>query len=383
MKIAIGIDLDWPFEHHYGIVQGILDYGREHGWECSLEPWMERTEELSDIPDDFDGVISRSTRSLYEVCQRKAIPLVNVWYNSPVKEAPYAGLDNFAVGRKMADYFVKKGFKKIAFLGQEEDKTSFVTNEGIAEVLNKNEIENHHLYLQTPVSQQDWEVFNAALDKWFGQFEFPLALACSDHLVARYVCEWCRKRKVLVPDDIAVLSGWSNDLICESFAPAISHIVNKFDEIGRGAARLVEKLINGEAVEKKLLHKPGDLVERRSTDVEPVKDRLVARAMRFIWDNSTEQIFVSDVATALKMSRRSLERRFREVLDRSVNDEIVRTRIERARKMLVNSDLSVKQISDQAGFASNQRMSQVFRKKLGMTALEYRQKMSKGGANDK
>ena len=383
MKIAIGIDLDWPFEHHYGIVQGILEYGKERDWECSFEPWMERTAEINDISDEFDGVISRCTESLYRTCLKKRIPLVNVWYNSPVKEAHFTGLDNFQVGKKMAEYFVQKGFKKIAFIGQLEDKTSFIVNEGLSAALESHEIENHHLLLQTPVNQDDWALFYDELDRWLGKFEFPLALAVSDHLMARYICEWCRKRRILVPDDIAVLSGWSNELICESFAPSISHIVNKFDLIGRSAAELIEKLIQKEDVEKRYLLPPGELIERRSTDVEPINDRIVAKAMRFIWDNSTEPIFVSDVATALKMSRRSLERKFKTVLKRTINDEILRTRIERAKKMLVNSDISVKKISDQAGFASNQRMSQVFRKKLNMTALEYRFKMRRGVANNK
>ena len=30
LEVAIGIDLEWPYEHHYDVVRGILDYGKEN-----------------------------------------------------------------------------------------------------------------------------------------------------------------------------------------------------------------------------------------------------------------------------------------------------------------------------------------------------------------
>ena len=41
-RIAIGIDLIWPYKHHTDIVAGVLAYGRERGWTCELEPFLEK-----------------------------------------------------------------------------------------------------------------------------------------------------------------------------------------------------------------------------------------------------------------------------------------------------------------------------------------------------
>lgn len=40
MKIAIGIDLEWSFEHHYKVIEGILELAYKKGWECTVEPWL-------------------------------------------------------------------------------------------------------------------------------------------------------------------------------------------------------------------------------------------------------------------------------------------------------------------------------------------------------
>ena len=48
-KVAIGIDLEWPYEHHYDVVRGILDYGKEKNWECSTEPWLELADNIKEI----------------------------------------------------------------------------------------------------------------------------------------------------------------------------------------------------------------------------------------------------------------------------------------------------------------------------------------------
>lgn len=383
MKIAIGIDLDWPFEHHYGIARGILQYGKERGWDCGLEPWMETTEDIDDVPDIYDGIISRVNPSLKEVCERKKIPLVNVWFNSPVKDVPLVARNGKLLGEKMADYFYKKGFQKILFFGSKEDRNGLFIIDGMQKFLEKRGLSSGSCLVKTPMIKKEWEEFNAKLDKWFLKIELPVAIACSDHITARYLCEWCKKRKLLVPDDVAVLSAWSNDLICESFEPSLSHIRNRFNDIGYGAANMLHKLISGESIETPLLFSPGEIRERRSTDVEPVSDRIIARAMRYIWDNSVNPILVEDVARYMEVSRRSLERKFRKILDRTINEEILRTRLERAKRLLRNSDKTAKAIAEESGFASDQRLAQVFRQKLGMSAIEYRKQNKVSVANDK
>ena len=81
-RIAIGIELDWPYEHHYDVVQGVLEYGREQNWECRLEPGLETTLDIKKLPSKYDGIIARANQSLVDCCKKEGVPLINVWTNS-------------------------------------------------------------------------------------------------------------------------------------------------------------------------------------------------------------------------------------------------------------------------------------------------------------
>ena len=119
------------------------------------------------------------------------------------------------------------------------------------------------------------------------------------------------------------------------------------------------------------------VVTRQSTDVLAIEDHEVADAVRFIHRHSNDAIQVSDVADSVTVSRRVLERRFREVLNRSVHDEIRRARVERASRMLVETDLSVSQIVLHLGYPSDKHIARQFRKEKGMIPLQYRRKFGR------
>ena len=78
-RVAIGIDLEWPFKHHVGVVSGIMEYARERGWDCVLAPFPGGT---------FDGLIGRVTREMAAFVRRARIPAVNVWVDSPDTALP-------------------------------------------------------------------------------------------------------------------------------------------------------------------------------------------------------------------------------------------------------------------------------------------------------
>ena len=373
MKIAIAIDLDWPYEHHYDVVRGILNYGKENDWECVIEPWLETADSIDHVPGNYDGVIGRVTPQLYDWCTKNDVPLVNVWTNSPVNNVPSTLIDVKAIGKVAADYLISRGFQNFGFLADLDDSSSNDMLEGFTERLYRKNLDCEVVWVKRPVSKEEWEVHDNTYANWTPDLHLPIAVFSSDHLLSRYFCEWCKKNDLLVPDDVAILSGLSNELICDRIEPALSNIKNKFTDLGYEAADLLRDLALGEVYRGPRLISPGELIERRSTDVEPVQDRIIARALRFIWDFSSGPIQVGDVARALDINRRSLERRFRQVLNSTVNEEILRSRISRAKKILTHSNKTVKEVAERSGFTSSQRLAQVFREQLGMSAKEFRE----------
>jgi LacI family transcriptional regulator len=83
---------------------------------------------------------------------------------------------------------------------------------------------------------------------------------------------------------------------------------------------------------------------------------------------------VGEVVRELAVARRGLEQRFVKLIGRTPAAEIRRVRIEEAKRMLVDTDRSVAEISRLSGFGHQDLFSRVFRRHVGMTPTKFRRK---------
>src|SRR5262249_783466 len=102
------------------------------------------------------------------------------------------------------------------------------------------------------------------------------------------------------------------------------------------------------------------------------EDPELAAALRYIREHSAKAISVGDIAEASGISRSSLERRFRTTLGRGPLAELIRLRVEHAKRLLAETTQSVKEIPRAAGFHDTRHLSVTFRAKTGMSPVEYR-----------
>ena len=72
------------------------------------------------------------------------------------------------------------------------------------------------------------------------------------------------------------------------------------------------------------------------------------------------------------MSRRSLEKRFREIIGRTILEEIQLTRLERAKRLLLETTYPISKVAEIAGFGSAGYFIQFFQKQVGNTPRKYR-----------
>ena len=124
--------------------------------------------------------------------------------------------------------------------------------------------------------------------------------------------------------------------------------------------------------DRPLLIRPYELIPRQSTDSYAVDDPVVARALRFIAEHGHEQIKVADVVAAVPTSHRSLGRLFQKTMQRSINDEIQRLPIERAKRRLVETDEVLKSVALDCGFTSQNNFYRAFVRLEGISPKEYR-----------
>lgn len=81
---------------------------------------------------------------------------------------------------------------------------------------------------------------------------------------------------------------------------------------------------------------------------------------------------VPEVAHAVALSHRTLERRFRASLGRSIHDEIVRAHLARAKRLLLDPSLPLKQVAQLSGLRSPQNLSRIFIRSERLTPLTFR-----------
>ncbi len=127
---------------------------------------------------------------------------------------------------------------------------------------------------------------------------------------------------------------------------------------------------NGEATEARQAGKPP------ATHTVPTQDAIVNAGLHLIWNQSHRNLSVHDIARALGIQRRTLSRHFLSARGRNVLEELTACRLARAQRMLRETRLPVKRIAYAAGFSSPTHLAVVFRRELGTTPQQYRNKGS-------
>ncbi|WP_261342075.1 helix-turn-helix domain-containing protein [Thalassoglobus neptunius] len=145
------------------------------------------------------------------------------------------------------------------------------------------------------------------------------------------------------------------------------------EQIGYQAAELLDRLLKGEKIpEHPDFIPPVGVVARQSTDILAGADPDVTEALLFIRRNAHRPISVSELLRQVPVSRRSLELRFRTLLERGIGEEIRRAHLERAKELLATSMLSVNEVAERSGFTSAPYFARFFRQATRMTPTDYR-----------
>ena len=114
------------------------------------------------------------------------------------------------------------------------------------------------------------------------------------------------------------------------------------------------------------------MVKRKSTTILRRTDRKVTEAVEFIRLHAGEKIDVDSVAKAQKVSRRTLEMRFREIMNKGVGEVIRHHRLERVCQLLLETRQTIKDIAYKSGFSSPTYLMALFKKTHGKTMSEWR-----------
>lgn len=109
--------------------------------------------------------------------------------------------------------------------------------------------------------------------------------------------------------------------------------------------------------------------EKRKIKVEGYVDQ----CMDYICKHYREKIHLEDLAGGLGLSANYLSKLFSKETGIRLQDYIVQYRVERAKGMLIHSDMSITEVGIYVGFPSQSYFGRVFKKYTGTTPLKYRE----------
>ena len=178
-----------------------------------------------------------------------------------------------------------------------------------------------------------------------------------------------------VPDQIQIVGVDNEKEICENTIPTLTSVLPDFEGGGYLAAKMLGEMLDGRRKPRsKVLNYYGvkKVVVRASTQDLKGGGRLVTLAREFIRLHAGEKISVKDIAAELKVSRRTLENRFRGILNCGVADVLRDERLERVASLLRETDRTATDISYDSGFSSPTYLAGLFKRTYGMTMGEWR-----------
>ena len=376
-RVALMLDLQWPFKRHAGIFAGTQQYAEEQAWHSIIDEFAHDTlasPRSKSVP--YDGIIARANHALLKQTMRLGIPVVNVWVSSPVRQKlPGVFADYTALGQQCAEHLLSRGFRNFVTVTPPKSFAQDLALRGFVGVVGEAGCACSAVKIPQDPSRDvaSWRRTEQLLRQCVDAWQPPIGVYIAYEEVGRMVVQACHRRGLRVPADAAIIAGQNEETLCAHPRPTLTSMELGFERVGYEAARLLHRLMDRKSPPTEpVLLPPVGLVVRESTDFHAIDNHLVAAALTYISANSHRSIGQDDVSKAVGAETRTLQNYFRKHLGRPIVAEIRRVRIERAKRELAQSDRRLADIARDAGFGESMRMYEVFRRELGVTPSQYR-----------
>ena len=113
-------------------------------------------------------------------------------------------------------------------------------------------------------------------------------------------------------------------------------------------------------------------VQSLSADEKDPDNIYVRQAVEYIQNNYLEPVRVADIADYVGVSRGYLHKLFLKYVGQSPQDYLIGCRMTRGAELLSVTELSIEEIALSCGYTDPLAFSRIFKRRIGMTAREYR-----------
>ena len=388
-----------PFAYQEGMdkYNGIMRFLRETGIDWDLRIVRETFDAAQlhrNLPESVAGVIigtadrfedsrrdSHCLLACLKECQRRRISLVGLdWSLENFRRirsgrCSFLNIDSEKLGTFAADVLMGTGeYASYGFVGM-YPKSAWSRSRGafFARRLRQSGRRSVQMFhgdiLKSPQN----------LLEWLKALRKPVAVFASNDCAADIVLKSCARNGLRVPEDLAVLGVDDDPVFCVHTRPTLSSIHPDFEEMGYCAAKELAALMCGRSKGREIVVVGSQTVAKRmSTAPSSPAGMLVRRVDEIIAERACQAINSDVIASELKISRRLLDLRYRQLAGCSVREAIVRTRINRAKHLLAYSGHQIGTISHLCGYRTESYLAKVFLEQEGMSMSEYRERCKKG-----
>jgi len=361
--------------YDYRLHCGIEKYAQEHGWHLCSDVTREKV-----IPWGWegDGILAwlGTGDDLADFVVHAKKPTVDFSFRRPHLKFPRVLVDHVACAGLVADHFLTRGLKDFIFYS-DRDNWAFEENGSafVRALSNAGHPCNWLRWHRSPAHDTgrfQWKQKRDWLAAELKRAPKPLGVFATTDDHALEVLETCERMGLSVPDQVSLI-GMDNSLLAvEAMHTPISSVNPNLELVGYRGAEILDQLMRGKKVAADPVRIPPlGLITRKSSDLVAINHPGVARSLRFMWDHCQEPIGVETLAKVAGMSVRSFHQAFVENVGRPPGHELQRVRIERAKRLLADSNEKMDEVGQRCGYQSGNSFWVAFKQATGMTPKQY------------
>jgi LacI family transcriptional regulator len=379
-NILVGLNHSIAFDRR--TFDGIATLSNERGDVHLMEKALETPLIHAIQAPQIDGlIVSRMYEPDRGILDKFGIPFVSVADTADVTRFQYIVANNEdAIGRMAARHFLDAGYQHFAVFARPDvlQTLSARIDAFMSEVEAAGhpcETWPHRRETSQPADRREEEsAWTAGAEKWLTELPKPLAVFAPYDYHARVAVNVAQSAGLRVPDDVGVLGVDDDDLYCMTTSPQLSSVITPGRQVGQQALTvLLDVLSGGKEVPRRTLIPPPGIMVRGSSSDFALQDADVIAAVRFIRENASRGLTVGRVVDHVLLSRRTLERRFFMTLSRTIRDEIRQAKINCAKRLLIDTDLSYAEVARKSGLLQQQQLSRLIKLATGSTPVQFRQ----------
>ncbi|MBQ3290730.1 MAG: substrate-binding domain-containing protein [Kiritimatiellae bacterium] len=314
------------------------------------------------------------------LCVGTGVPLVGMdWHLDEVRRrkparCSFLNIDSEKIGEMAAEVILANGeYVSYGFVGLHPELAwSRLRGAAFARTLRRAGRRPVRLFRGEP------QVDGGDLPTWLKALPKPAAVFAANDCAADIVLKVCARSRLRVPEELSVLGVDDDPVFCVHTRPTLSSIRPDFSEMGYAAAQEMDALMSGRSRGvRRIISGEPTVTHRLSTAPNSSAGMLVRRADEIIAARAHGDLDSDTIADELRISRRLLDLRYRQINGMSVREAIIEARVKRARRLLAYSGHSIGTISKLCGYRTKSYLGRVFLKREGVHMREYRRRHSK------